>query len=171
MTEALRCLCEHGCANRTEFGHRCVACGPGPGCRGGLCADPTKPVSPAHLHDPFDPLNHVEWLTTLGHRPMPDGRCEHRWRNRTTQAVNCAFLAGFRAGLSAPERPESEPRDRWWSAGTEGVESWLLNHERHALYFEREHGGVASLRCESCDTHQPDGEPHALFFPRRPSND
>lgn len=60
-------------------------------------------ASSDHFHDPFDPMRHAEWLSALGHKPLPDGRCEHRWRNRITRAVRCAFLEGFRAGLTAPD--------------------------------------------------------------------
>ena len=64
--------------------------------------DTADPREADHFHDPFDPMRHSEWLSALGHRPLPDGRCEHRWRNRLTRAVRCPFLEGFRAGLSAP---------------------------------------------------------------------
>jgi hypothetical protein len=60
-----------------------------------------------HGHDPFDVRRHTEWLAALGHRPLPDGRCEHRWRNRTVRAVHCAFIDGFRAALSAPAPPNA----------------------------------------------------------------
>jgi hypothetical protein len=36
-----------------------------------------------------------------GHKPLPDGRCEHRWRNRQTKAVQCSFADGWNAALTA----------------------------------------------------------------------
>jgi hypothetical protein len=33
-----------------------------------------------------------------GHKPQPDGRCEHRWRNRQTKIVTCRFADGWHAG-------------------------------------------------------------------------
>lgn len=35
------------------------------------------------------------------HKPLPDGRCEHRWRNRQTKIVRCSFADGWRAALAA----------------------------------------------------------------------
>jgi hypothetical protein len=36
-----------------------------------------------------------------GHKPLPDGRCEHRWRNRQTKVVTCRFADGWHAGQVA----------------------------------------------------------------------
>ena len=55
-----------------------------------------------HHHDPFDPARYSTYLRALNHRPTKDGRCLHLWRNRTTRVVDCPFLDGFRAALSAP---------------------------------------------------------------------
>jgi hypothetical protein len=56
------------------------------------------PDSPEQREEP----RYAIWLAALGHKPLADGRCEHRWKNRTTQVVRCRFLDGFRAALSAP---------------------------------------------------------------------
>jgi hypothetical protein len=63
-----------------------------------------------------------------GHKLLPDGRCEHRWRNRVTAAVRCRFLDGFLAGV-ASRLPDAPP------AGTEA------DHERQILEVinERDH--------------------------------
>jgi hypothetical protein len=37
----------------------------------------------------------------IGHKPLPDGRCEHRWRNRTTHIVRCRYADGWHAGQVA----------------------------------------------------------------------
>lgn len=42
-----------------------------------------------------------ERLAALGHQPTDDGRCLHRWRNRTTVAVRCRFLEGWLAANPA----------------------------------------------------------------------
>jgi hypothetical protein len=34
------------------------------------------------------------------HRPLGAGRCEHRWRNRTTHVVHCEFAAGWAAAVA-----------------------------------------------------------------------
>lgn len=34
----------------------------------------------------------------VGHKPQPDGRCEHRWRNRQTKVVACRYADGWHAG-------------------------------------------------------------------------
>lgn len=36
-----------------------------------------------------------------GHKPQPDGRCEHRWRNRQTKIVTCSFADGWAARVLA----------------------------------------------------------------------
>jgi hypothetical protein len=33
-----------------------------------------------------------------GHKPLPDGKCEHRWRNRQTKVVTCRYADGWHAG-------------------------------------------------------------------------
>lgn len=61
-----------------------------------------EPTFTVHHDEPFPAApsreDGLERLATLGHKPTGDGDvCLHRWRNRTTRAVHCAFLAGWRA--------------------------------------------------------------------------
>jgi hypothetical protein len=54
----------------------------------------------------------------IGHKPLPNGQCEHRWRNRQTKVVACRFADGWHAGrvtlapaLAALKKIEQEAFD------------------------------------------------------------